>query len=136
VTLRVLHWHYPLEPGSRQFLPPSVQPIVTILGILQLGVFAVLVFTVGDFLVVIHNYAPVMLLLLVFSSLGLRTGTGSRSMITGLLILVVASAIQALGVDTFTPLDRNGLYHVISMAGVVFLYRGGLQLKVNGERQP
>ena len=122
-----------LMTTSRQFFPHRIQPIVTLLGVLQLVIFAVLVFTVGDFLVVILNYAPVMLLLLVCSLLGLRSGTGTWPMIIGLVILVLASAIQALGVDTFSPLDQSGLYHVISMAGVVFLYLGGLQLKVDGE---
>lgn len=121
-----------LMATSRQFFPGRIQRIVTIVGVLQLGILIVLVFAVGDFLVVILNYAPVMLLLLVYSLLGLRTGTGSWSMILSLLILAVASAVQALGVDTFSPLDRNGLYHVIAMAGVVFLYLGGLELKVNG----
>lgn len=122
-----------LMTTSRQFFPRNVQRVVTVLGVLQLLAFAILVFTVGDFLVVILNYAPVMLLLLVCSLLGLRSGTGGWPMIIGIVILVLASAIQALGVDTFSPLDRSGLYHVISMAGVVFLYLGGLQLKVDGE---
>jgi len=31
-------------------------------------------------------------------------------------------------VDVFAPLDRNGLYHLLSMIGVVFLYSGGVRL--------
>ena len=123
-----------LMATARQFFPPTVQRIVTILGILQLLAFAVLVLATGDFLVVILNYAPVILLLLVCSLLELRGETASWPMIIGLVILVLASAIQALGVDTFSPLDRSGLYHVISMVGVVFLYLAGLRLKV--DRQP
>ena len=49
-------------------------------------------------------------------------------MIAGILILFLAAAIQAAGINTFTPLDRNGLYHVVSMIGVVFLHRGGMRL--------
>ena len=122
-----------LMTTSRQFFPRNIQRVVTVLGVLQLLAFAVLVFAVGDFLVVILNYAPVILLLLVCSLLGLRSGTGTWPMVSGLVILVLASAIQALGVDTLSPLDRNGLYHVISMVGVVFLYLGGLQLKIDRE---
>lgn len=122
-----------LMTTSRQFFPRNVQRIVTILAILQLLAFALLIFAVSDFLIVILNYAPVILLLLLCSLLGLRSGTGAWPMIIGLLILILASAIQALGVDTFSPLNRDGLYHVISMAGVVFLYLGGLQLKVDGQ---
>jgi hypothetical protein len=81
-----------------------------------------------SFLVVIVDYAPVVLLLLVLSILGLAEGTGSWQMIVGLVISVVASLCQALGVDTFSPLDRNGLYHVVLMAATVFLFLGGLRL--------
>jgi hypothetical protein len=77
---------------------------------------------------VILNYSPIMLLFLVMNVIGLRSGRGSRPMIGGILILFLASAIQAAGINTFTPLDRNGLYHVVSMIGVVFLYRGGMRL--------
>jgi hypothetical protein len=50
-------------------------------------------------------------------------------MVAGILILFAASGIQAAGVDVFMPLDRNGLYHLLSMLGVVFLYCGGVRLK-------
>jgi hypothetical protein len=66
-----------------------------------------------------------MVLLLVMNLIGLKNGTGSWVMIAGILILFAASAIQELGVDVFSPLDRNGLYHLISMAGVVLVFLGG-----------
>ena len=63
------------------------------------------------------------------SFIGLRSGRGSPQMIVGILILFSASGIQAAGVDVFTPLDRNGVYHLVSMIGVAFMYFGGVQLK-------
>jgi len=50
-------------------------------------------------------------------------------MIAGIIILFVAAAIQASGFDQFTPLDHNGVYHIVSMVGVFFLYLGGRSLK-------
>jgi hypothetical protein len=70
-----------------------------------------------------------MILFLVMSILGLEAGTGSWQIVAGLLLSVAASVIQALGVDVFSPLDRNGLYHLILMAATVFLSLGGLLLK-------
>jgi hypothetical protein len=70
-----------------------------------------------------------MLLLLVMSLTGLRSRRGSPQMVAGILILFAASGIQAAGVDVFSPLDRNGLYHLLSMVGVAFLYFGGTQLR-------
>lgn len=81
------------------------------------------------FIVVIANYAPVIVLLLAFSVWGLRNGRGSRAMVIGLTIMIAASLVQVLRVGVFYPLDHNGLYHLIALVGVIFLYRGGLQLK-------
>ncbi len=45
-------------------------------------------------------------------------------MIAGVVLLLAASVVQALGVDTFIPLDRSGLCHVISMVGVALMSPG------------
>jgi len=115
---------------ARQFFSPQVQKWILVLAVVQFILFVVLVITVGQFLVVIVNYAPVMLLFLIMNIIGLKNGTGSWPMIAGIVIMFIASGLQALGVDTFSPLDRNGLYHVVAMVGVVFLYIGGIQLGV------
>jgi hypothetical protein len=114
---------------SRQFLPASWQGPVLALGALQLALYVLAVVAVGDFRVVILDYAPVMLLLLALSIRGSRARTGSWSMIVGVVLLLTASVVQALRVDTLEPLDHDGLYHVISMVGVLFLYWGGQRLE-------
>lgn len=119
-----------LMAAARQFLGPRWQRPVLVVGAIQFVVYAVAVLLVDDFRIVIVNYAPVMLLLIVLSVRGLRQGTGSWQMIVGIVVLLAASAVQALHVDVFSPLDRSGLYHVISMVGVVFMYWGGQRLKV------
>ena len=95
----------------------------------QFAVDTAAVLWIESFATVILNYAPVMLLLLVMNFAGLRRGTGSRPMIAGILILFAASAIQAARVDVFSPLDHNGLYHLMSMIAVGFMYAGGVKLK-------
>ena len=117
---------------ARQFFPPRWQRAALVLGTIQFVIYVVAVLLVGDFRVVILDYVPVMLLLLVLSFRGLREHTGSWQMIVGIVVLLAASAVQALGVDVLSPLDQNGLYHVISMVGVVFMYLGGQRLKVDG----
>lgn len=115
---------------SRQFFPARVQGPILALGLVQLVVYLALEILLGDFLVVILNYAPIMVLFLVFNLIGLKAGTGSWTMIAGVIIMSIASALQALGVDTFSPVDRNGLYHIVAMVGVAFLYWGGLRLPI------
>ncbi len=114
---------------AKQFFPPRTQRILSVAGGLQFVGDGIAALRIDSFLVVIVNYAPVMILMLVLNLVGLRKRLGSAPMIAGILILFVASAIQALQVDIFSPLDRNGLYHVISMAGALFLYAGGRRLR-------
>jgi multisubunit Na+/H+ antiporter MnhF subunit len=116
---------------SRQFLAPRWHRHVLALGTIQLIVYTMLVLQVEDFRIVIANYLPVMLILLVLSIRGTRYGGGSWQMVTGILLLVAASIVQVLRVAVFSPLSADGLYHLISMAGVVFMYWGGQRLKVN-----
>ena len=123
-----------LMTTATQFFPRSAFRAFLVFGILQWAVYAVAVLLVGSFWVVILNYAPVMLFLLVMSALGLKNGSGSWQMIVGVVVLFVASGIQAAAIDTFTPLDRNGLYHLVSMVGVYFMYLGGRQLRTHNLR--
>jgi hypothetical protein len=114
---------------AAQFFSARLQRWAAYFAVVQFLVYAALVIYVGDFLVVIANYAPVMLLLLVLSVIGLKDGRGSWPMVIGIVILFVASGVQASGFDALTPVDHNGLYHLMAMAGVVFLYAGGLKLR-------
>jgi hypothetical protein len=111
-----------------RFLSGAIATVVSIAALVQFAVFCGLIFARDDFLVVVLNSAPVMLVLLVLNIAGLGNGSGSWQMIAGLLLSFVASGLQALGVDILHPLDRNGLYHVVLMTAVPFLYLGGLRL--------
>ena len=118
-----------LMTTATQFFGPRMQHILLIVATIQLAVDTTAVLLVDSFLDVILNYAPVMLLFLAMNFLGLRNGTGSLRTILGILILSAASAIQAAGWDALSPLDHNGVYHVVSILGAVFLYLGGARLK-------
>lgn len=114
-----------LMATAKQFFSPAMQRVFLVVGMIQLAMDTVAVLTIDSFLDVILNYLPVIVLLLVMSCI-----RGSWQMIAGILIQFAASTIQAMGVDALSPLDHNGLYHVVSMASVVFLYLGGKRLKV------
>ena len=118
-----------LMTTAKQFFPPAVQRVVLFAALVQFAADTAAALLVDSLLVVILSYAPVMLLLLVMSFIGLRSGRGSPQMVAGILILFAGSGIQAAGLDVFRPLDRNGLYHLLSMVGVAFLYFGGTQLR-------
>jgi len=114
---------------GRQFFGAGAEPVFLAVGLALLAASLLAVLLLDSFLVVILGYAPALILFLVMSLIGLRAGTGSWQIIAGLLVSAAASLIQALGVDTFSPLDRNGLYHVVLMPATVLLTLGGLLLK-------
>jgi len=114
---------------AKQFFAPRFQRILLIAAVIQFAADTAAVLLIDSFLDVILNYAPVILLLVTMNIIGLRTGTGSPYTIVGIVILSAASAIQAAGWDALSPLDRNGVYHLVSMPGVVFLYLGGVRLR-------
>ncbi len=117
-----------LTTGWQFFTGGRARIVFLVIGLVQLAVFIVPALLSDNFIVVIIDYAPVMILFLVLNFVGLRAGTGSWAMIVGLLLSFAASALQALGFDALSPLDRNGVYHVLMMASVVFLFLGGQSL--------
>jgi hypothetical protein len=111
-----------------RFAPNEWRAPVVIAGVAQFLVFCFFAIRIDKYLVVILNYAPVLLILLALNIAGLSSGSGSWLVIIGILISLLASLVQALGVDAFSPLDHDGLYHVILMAAVAFFFAGGLGL--------
>ncbi len=114
-----------------QFLGPTPRRLLVGLAVAQLLAYLVAVVVVDSFLVVVVNYLPGILALLAFNVHGLWRGSGDGhwTIVLGILVLLLASTVQALRIDVFSPLDHDGLYHLISMPGVVLLYLGGRRMK-------
>ncbi|MBN2444213.1 MAG: hypothetical protein JXJ04_22810 [Spirochaetales bacterium] len=113
----------------KQYSQQSHHKILYLLALIQLIVNILLIFIVNNFLIVLVNYAPLMILMLIFNFINLKKGSGSWSMIIGILIGFIASGIQAAGIDIFTPINRDSLYHIGMMISVIFFYKAGLLLK-------
>jgi hypothetical protein len=114
---------------AQQFLEHPWRRVAHLAAVVQLLIYAPIMAFQNSYRVVILNYLPVMFLLLVCNSIGLRRGTGTWNMNIAILITMLSSAVQAAGIDAFSPLDRNGLYHLGMMLALVFFYKGGLGLK-------
>ena len=84
------------------------------------------------FLIVIIDSAPVLLSLLIGSALHWNE-RASRWIVAGVLTALVAGGVQFSGWRAGNPPDNNDIFHVIQMAAMYFLYRGGALL---GEREP
>ena len=115
---------------AAQFFSRRTQRVFVVAGVVQLIGYSVGVLLAGTFTLVIVNYVPVLLLMLGMNIAGLKRGSGTWPMIAGIVILFAASAVQAVGVNVFDPLNASGMYHVLLMLAVVFLYQGGVRLRV------
>lgn len=120
---------FTLSTTLYQYASGGLRVAFMIVGLVQLVVFCFLAIRIHNFLVVIINYVPILIVLLILNIIGSSSGSGSWYMIVGILISIAASVLQALAVDVFTPVDRNGLYHIVLMVAVIFLFLAGFTLK-------
>jgi hypothetical protein len=118
-----------LMTTASQFYSARTRRIILVFGIVQFIAYTAAILRIASFMVVIVNYAPVMLWLLVMCVIHMKKNSGFGSLIAGIVILFVASGIQRTHIDIFNPVDQNGLYHIISMVGIIFMYLGGKRLK-------
>ena len=123
VALFVIGAVYDLRRFS---IPRALTPIMLCVGILFFGVT---VFSPGSFLVFVFYEAVAMLFALaVYLFLSFRGMLrGAPMMAVGVLISIVAAAVQASGTVAFTSIwefDHNGAFHLIQIVGLVFLLFG------------
>jgi hypothetical protein len=107
-------------------LPRLLVPILLAVGV---AFFFVTVLIPGSFLVfVIYEAIAMLFSLVVYIVLAARqTLRGAATMAAGVLISIVAAAVQATGVVRFTLIwefDHNGAFHLIQMVGLVLLLIG------------
>lgn len=139
------HWmHEPLKIATRacaavtsfvicvvaaiQFLgPKSGKAVIGIGGLVNIAVI-IAIFMSDNFFIVMGSYSAAMILLLVLSLVGLRTGTGSVAMILGVIITFVASSLPIIGYELFAGFGIYATYHVVLMPAVLCFYLGGLKL--------
>ena len=97
--------------------------------IIKLLLYLVWVSTHDEFRFVIYDYGSAMFLVLCLYGIALFrfSQRGSLWVIAGLLLSVVAAALQRSGIDLSPHFNHNDLYHVVQMAAIYLLYKGVLK---------
>jgi hypothetical protein len=114
-------------------LRPGPRDAVLGLAALQALVYSVWMIFHDEFVWVILDYVPAMFLVLGLQLLLHRRGEPSAAWIAaGILTSFVGAAIQAGGLAPHPYFNHNDLYHVVQMAAMWMLYRGGMQLRDRG----
>jgi hypothetical protein len=112
-----------------QYTDGSLRTILIFVGSAQLVTFFILAIRIHHFLLVMINYIPVLLILLILNLMGLSSGSGSLYMIFGIVACMLAAIFEGIGIDVFTPVDRHGVYHLVMMAAIALFFGACFQLK-------
>ncbi len=110
----------------------STRPRRILLGIViaQLIVYTTWMMRHDEFFWVIVNYVPQMVVVLVLQCVQIRRGApGAGWLVAGLLVTLGSAAIQASGFTLHRHFNHNDLYHVVQMAGMMLLFRGGRSIR-------
>ena len=99
--------------------------------VLKLLVFLEVVLTRDNFLLVVIDYGSALLAILVAAWFLKPTGITPAAgwLAAGVGVSVVAGAIQAFRLAPHPRFNHNDLFHVVQMAAIYCLYRGGLLLR-------
>jgi hypothetical protein len=100
--------------------------------LVQLLVYAICVALSDDFVIVIADYASVMLAILVVCVFH-WSDAAARWIAAGVAISFVAAGAQISSIR-IGPLNHNDIYHVIELGGLYCWYRGGRELAARGSR--
>lgn len=92
----------------------------------KFAVYAVWMAGHDDFLYVLLEYGPSLLLLLVLALVAWRRrpDRGGAAITAGVLVSVLAALVQASGLSLHRHLNHNDLYHLVQMVAVWLFYRG------------
>jgi hypothetical protein len=107
-------------------IPRALTPIMLAVGAVFFGVTLIMP---GSFIIfVIYEAAAMLFALVTYISLAARrTLRGAWMMTVGVFTSIIAAAVQASGTVHFTLIwefDSNGAFHLIQIAGLVFLVAG------------
>lgn len=147
----VAHWmHEPLKVATRvcaavtsfvvcvtaalQFLKARTRKLVYFISGGINSVVIIALFLSDNFFIVMGSYSAAMLFLLALNIAGLRKGTGSLTMIGGVVITFVASSLPIIGFELFSGFGIYATYHVVLMPAVLCFYLGGLKLNRHTEQ--
>ncbi len=98
---------------------------------LKLAIYALWMATHDDFRYVVYDYAPTLVGVLILQLAAARVGgaASARWIVSGILLSFAAAGIQRTGLALHEHFNHNDLYHIVQMAAVYLLYRGGRELR-------
>ncbi|MDG1954656.1 MAG: hypothetical protein P8I51_07165 [Polaribacter sp.] len=113
------------------FFKGGVVSVLRIIAIVQLLGFSIASFYYHNFILVVANYSPILLLFLAMNSINIKKGKSELNFTLFCVILIIATLVQVLGIDLSETINSDTLYHIIAFVAYFFLYFGVSNLKPN-----
>lgn len=105
--------------------------VLVSISLIQLLIYTGWMATHDEFVYVILNYAPSMILVFILQAIALaRRRLGSELFIMGgVVVSFVGAGVQQSGLALHHHFNHNDIYHLIQMVGIYLFYRGALKLR-------
>lgn len=111
------------------FFNSTYHKAIEIVIYVQLVAFIISSFLYHNFLLVIGNYAPVLLLFFVMNIINRKKDTTNNYLILFCITMFVATFIQMSGIQLSALINSDSLFHFTAMLGYVFFYLGAKKMK-------
>ncbi|OAV45198.1 hypothetical protein [Lewinella sp. 4G2] len=103
---------------------PNARKVLMPIAFLQLVGFVAASFLTDNFLLVIGNFTPVLVLFVAMNLLQRKAGPGRTWLATYGVVMTAASLIQALGIAIPGLLDADTFSHLVALASYAFFFLG------------
>ncbi len=90
----------------------------------QLIAFIAVSLFYNNFLLVVFNYLPVLLLFLIMNVLNIKRSKSELHFTLFCLIMILASLVQVLGIGLSKSINGDTLFHIIAFVSYLFFFSG------------
>lgn len=108
------------------------KPLATFLywiAFIQLVLFIVCSFYIHNFILVVANYTPTLLLFLLLNAIHFKKGKTEKLFVLFCVILILATLVQVLSIGLSEKINSDTLFHMIAFVAYLFYYFGAKKLK-------
>ena len=106
------------------FFKGKVKHVLLILAYLQLIGFMISAFFYHNFILVVANYSPILLLFFIMNLIHIKNSNREYFFTLFCLIMIIATIVQAFEFKLSNSINGDTLYHIIAFIGYLFLYKG------------
>lgn len=110
------------------FFSIKIGKILSIIAYLQLTFFIVISFYMHNFIIVVANYSPILLLFFILNTIHIKANKANKYFVATCITIILATLVQTFGLQVSTFLNGDTLYHLIAMIAYVIYYFGVVEI--------